>query len=489
MKKLRLIPVTVSALLLSCSAILTSIGSETDAPPNQTSARTSADGDKISATDQTPQDDGTFIVHEWGTFTTFSGSDGLFLDFRPLAQEHSDLPNFVFDRATGYPQFSKARIRGRVRMETPVTYFYTDRFRSVNARVDFPKGLLTEFYPPARKMLPRFDPKAAFSLGEAIGNSSLDWGRIDLIPPSSLVNDIPNATLRRQLQTRIVNSLLPRGPNDEHYAAARATDSALVHFRGRRPHGLATRPEQSFLEKFLFYRGVGKFDLPYQAAFAGSDLRLTNHAAETLSSAILIDNSQNTLKVAVVNEIAAGESISFHSRQKVSVAELSKLVEQQLVNEGLYAKEAASMVATWNKSWFAEPGIRVLYMVPARITDEILPLHIDPAPQEMLRVLVGRMEIMSPAFERQVATVVSKSATARHAFHKAQSGKKKRAAYPLPGEILEMGRLTEPALARIANIARNPQTRGEARLLLTQLQRHSEHQEQAKAAATAQLQR
>jgi hypothetical protein len=36
------------------------------------------------------------VVHEWGTFTSFSGSDGVRLEFRPLADE--DLPPFVLDR-------------------------------------------------------------------------------------------------------------------------------------------------------------------------------------------------------------------------------------------------------------------------------------------------------------------------------------------------------------------------------------------------------
>lgn len=63
-----------------------------------------------------------FIVHEWGTFTTFSGSDGVFLEFRPLTVEANDLPAFVANRTSdlALSVFSKARIRGKVWMETPV---------------------------------------------------------------------------------------------------------------------------------------------------------------------------------------------------------------------------------------------------------------------------------------------------------------------------------------------------------------------------------
>ena len=119
-----------------------------------------------------------FIVHEWGTFTSFSGSDGVRLEFRPLVDE--DLPAFVLDRflQSGQRANMKRSIRSRLRMETPVTYFYTERERDVNVRVDFPKGLLTEFYPPVVSMGPQF------KMGEKlpIRNSHLDWGKVHLIP-------------------------------------------------------------------------------------------------------------------------------------------------------------------------------------------------------------------------------------------------------------------------------------------------------------------
>ncbi|HIK92924.1 MAG TPA: hypothetical protein EYG03_13225, partial [Planctomycetes bacterium] len=40
--------------------------------------------------------DGRLVVHEWGTFTNFSGSDGVKLEYRPLVD--NDLPDFVLDR-------------------------------------------------------------------------------------------------------------------------------------------------------------------------------------------------------------------------------------------------------------------------------------------------------------------------------------------------------------------------------------------------------
>ena len=53
--------------------------------------------------------------------------------------------------------------------------------------------------------------------------------------------------------------------------------------------------------------------------------------------------------------------------------------------------EAAAMVATWRALWF-EDGVRVLFMVPREFTDQALPLDLDPAPDELVRVLVGRVD-------------------------------------------------------------------------------------------------
>lgn len=89
--------------------------------------------------------DRDLIVHEWGTFTTFAGSDGVHLDYRPFANVESDLPNFVLHRSS--TTAFKKNLWSRVRMETPITYFYTKRERSITAAVEFPAGLLTEYYP------------------------------------------------------------------------------------------------------------------------------------------------------------------------------------------------------------------------------------------------------------------------------------------------------------------------------------------------------
>src|SRR4026208_733746 len=77
---------------------------------------------------------GDYVAHEWGTFTSVQGADGIQLEWNPFVT--TDLPNFVHDRSrlsvgassTGRLIYaSKSAQRTRQRMETPVIYFYADQ--------------------------------------------------------------------------------------------------------------------------------------------------------------------------------------------------------------------------------------------------------------------------------------------------------------------------------------------------------------------------
>jgi hypothetical protein len=80
---------------------------------------------------------------------------------------------------------------------------------------------------------------------------------------------------------------------------------------------------------------------------------------------------------------------------------------QGLRGEGLYAREAAAMVNTWDDSWFQEEGVRVLYVLPRAWTDQILPMQMDPQPKELVRVMVGRAELITPDTERKLTVDIT----------------------------------------------------------------------------------
>jgi hypothetical protein len=134
------------------------------------------------------------------------------------------------------------------------------------------------------------------------------------------------------------------------------------------------------------------------------------------------------------------------------------------------------MVNTWRGSWFGEEGTRLFYMVPQRITNDLLPLTISPAPDELVRVLVGRMEIMTPSREKQVLDMVQRSAAARSSEAKGEPGTEAEPTPPSPvlKDLLALGRLAEPALVRARHIAGDETIRREADALVQELRAASE---------------
>jgi hypothetical protein len=91
-----------------------------------------------------------------------------------------------------------------------------------------------------------------------------------------------------------------------------------------------------------------------------------------------------------------------------SVDSLYGDLEEILVGQGLYRDEAHAMVETWKDSWFEE-GSRLIYIAPRSFIDNVLPLTIDPAPGQIERVFVGRLEIITPATAMAVKTAVAHS--------------------------------------------------------------------------------
>ncbi len=114
-----------------------------------------------------------FVVHEWGTFTSFSGSDGVPVGFQP---NNSDLPSFIYyQEGAANSKESRLSRGGTVSMETPVLYCYSDRPLRASITVDFPKGWITEWYPFAS-----VPPRSKGNDPHAVGQS-MRWD-IKLLP-------------------------------------------------------------------------------------------------------------------------------------------------------------------------------------------------------------------------------------------------------------------------------------------------------------------
>jgi hypothetical protein len=121
--------------------------------------------------------------------------------------------------------------------------------------------------------------------------------------------------------------------------------------------------------------------------------------------------------------------------------DLANQLRNALVSEGLYPREAAAMVKTWDDSWFGEQGTRVLYTLSQTWSDKVLPLKFTPAPKEIKRVFVGRAELITPAQEwallKEVVRYAEGGALERRAAITAVSG-------------IGFGRFADAALRRLS---------------------------------------
>jgi hypothetical protein len=301
------------------------------------------------------------VVHEWGTFTSIAGPDGQAVQWRPLTGP-SDLPCFVTQlnpNSVKLPLGGLPGLKATVRMETPVLYFYSTSERTVRATVGFPQGLISEWYPqPAGAPLTR-----------------IQWNDVRITPGAK--------------------ENFPTEPDGSHYYAARETDAVPVTVGSQQ-------------EKFLFYRGIGNFRPPLSATIdRDGRVGVAQPAGTGIDTVILFERRGGRMGYRVAH--AEGKNIVLDRPALAdNVESLREGLRGILAGQGLYPREAAAMVETWRDSWF-EDGARLFYVLPQPAVDAILPLQIEPMPTTVTRVFVGRMEIVTPEIESEVAEAMRTS--------------------------------------------------------------------------------
>lgn len=354
-------------------------------------------------------------VHEWGTFTTFSGSDGVPLPWwTPVLEGPSALPEFV------QPLGLKSGAPHLMRMETPVLYFYASQAMEVNVRVDYRQGLLTEVFPLGKQVMVQpfnsFQPSSAYV-----------W-EIGLLPPDSSARDsIPSV-----------------GTRGSHYRHAREVPDAWIVRSKPRPGDTAN--SRGSAEKLIFYRGAGGTPFPLQASLREDGSLAVNTTSEITTEAFFV-----SVQGGIINWRGAQLAMKPETDGRIqpytmagpvagSTADgLAAALRQALSSAGLTSAEAAAMVATWKEAWLGEEGTRLLYLIPEAWINERLPLQITPRPKELKRVFVARNELFSPQQEQ----LLMKSLTGTQTD--AERGGMIRS--------LRLGRFTNPALERALKIS------------------------------------
>ncbi|GAC1351563.1 MAG: hypothetical protein NVSMB1_05790 [Polyangiales bacterium] len=423
--------------------------------PKEPPARTPADPKvDIAQRAYDAKNDG-FVVHEWGTLTSVVGSDG---SLQPgLHHEEEDLPAFVADRMKQvHADANSGVLAVNAKMETPVTYFYSPTARSVTARVYFPHGIFTQWYPFVKSMSPpvvrlldgsladrplqtaaEIPPACRFEFSDApLANGLLDWASVDILPRETSV-------------------AFPGGLGNTTWGYARNTASNALKVGSQ-------------AEKFLFYRGLGNYDYPVKLGFARKEgasgwRALLGRGAQ--GSMFVMNVSAAGANFAEIDDVAFGKgssaavdipnpSLNHHD----FVATLKAKLAARLVSDGLYTDEALAMVDTWERSYFLTPGVRVLYLLPESAIDALIPLEITPRPDVMKRTMVIRVELMTPDYEHKLQGWLTDLASA-DAKLSAQA----------KGNFLSLGRFAEPHLTRVASMATNAAEKAASDALLTEV--------------------
>ena len=371
---------------------------------------------------------GGLVVHEWGTFLAMNGSDGVTLD--GMYHEEHALPGFVHARSRDELRLRASNLKG----ETPVIYFYSDRRTRVRLEVGFPSGLWTQWYPQADFVGPSLVQSGSLPRAR---NGRIGW-TVDVVPPS------------------LADPVLPAIPSDALWNYTRDVDAAYVVAADSTRQ--ANRKEW---ERFLFYRGLGDARLPLTVNASGARLACGSEQKRVRHVYVLrVEGGRGAYRY--LPSLECGESIPSVVPEMDGAQPIERFANavaddlaSRLVASGLYPKEARAMVNTWRTSYLMTDGIRVLFVLPQSWTDRFIPMTIDPKPDELVRVMVGRIELLTPQRERAAEQAIANLASP-------DSNTRERAF----AMLREQGRYVEPIIRRTMLSTRDEHIRMLCRRLL-----------------------
>lgn len=355
----------------------------------------------------------TQVAHEWGTFTSVQGSDGVVLD--GLMHEETDLPEFVYDLR------DEAGVTGvSPKMETPVVYFHAPKGVKVRVDVGFPRGTITQWYPAAKAVNhvgPSVNGIPAKPDGRTIAKHAegyIRWGT---------AGDL-------QVLARDAKVSYPPVAKDDPWRFCRQTAANPLRVCTVN-HEASTKPRHKRRvayehEHCLFYRGLGDFPLPLKGRVARE--RIGKHAyevevelenrtpAEPLTHLFLVWVKNGQCGFHYVPDLKLARTLEVTMPLRPKARATAKLVEElatALTKTGLYRDEALAMARTWQQGYFQDEGLRVLYVLPTAYIDRELPLTVkslgpkkDRKPWKVVRTFVGRTELLSPERERTLRDTV-----------------------------------------------------------------------------------
>jgi hypothetical protein len=336
-------------------------------------------------------------IHEWGTFTALQDEQGAPLGW--INTEDEPVPPFchrlsksllvpVDDLAPGYfKDAPRCHPDVILRLETPVVYFHPPKSAklpaTVNLRVEFRGGWLTEYYPDAKVYAPGVQNRLQYGRLTSGTQGSLEW---------------------RGLQV------------GKEGVSPETKDAVWLSPRNVKCAPVTTAKGES--EQFLFYRGVGYLKAPLLTRRSGDGKTLSLHGwlpADLQDKAPLLvprlwladirEDGTTAFRTISPIKLAAGREPLLASvpatfeEKDYSMARLGKLREEMrdgLTTEGLHTDEAEALLNTWDASYFRSHGMRLFFVVPRAYVDYVLPLK-SSIDADVTRAMIGRLELITPA--------------------------------------------------------------------------------------------
>ncbi len=325
-------------------------------------------------------------VHEWGTFTSLVDEKGV--EMSGMYHEEVGLPGFVYGlRAEGasgqlgqksctgthgrmskcafspdkdFVPFNEFNTKVTQKMETPVIYFYGEKGETAHVDVDFPAGMISQWFPKASNLNLHLQEFKKGFMGWDVTLKGVDE-----------VQNIP-ATLASSI-----------------WNPARATKSNVINVGAED-------------EKFIFYRGLGEFSVPLKITLGDGTVTLNNTSNEDVPALVYLmsGKSEGVKKFLTIFSLKAGEVRTVKTSSAEASGDLKAELTKALVEAGLFQDEAQAMLATWDESYFHTEGERLLYILPREWTEKILPMRVTPTPTKLERVLIGRVELFSKTAQK-----------------------------------------------------------------------------------------
>lgn len=287
-------------------------------------------------------------------------------------------------------------------VDKPILYVYSKEQINMDVKAIVPKGMITQWWPAGENNLTL--------LSDGINTTSkgkINWKNIKVLPYGE--------------KTYLKKTNIKHQP---WWHLARETDSCILQ---NKYVNLKNNNIENQNEKFLFYRGQGRYTKPIKVKLSDNENKLEIIKQKGKKS----HNLSDLLVIKIKNGKALGHKINMKNVDKVNVDltmteanyysvkhfknKYKAIFKQMVYEDGLYEKEAEGMAEIWHETYFATDGIRVIYLLPKNTIDELIPLDIkyykkDNKSKTKLanveRTIAVRLELMNKYNEKYVKQLI-----------------------------------------------------------------------------------